>query len=320
MTLLTPYPDAVATRRDDPRHYTLPDLPPDFAAFETPVEGLGVGRPGKVGLLELAFAPVGGATRVVRHFQQFPLQVFRPVYLDPHRPEMAFVYVMSHGGAVQGDRYRLDLTCEPGASVHVTTQSPAKLYRMDRNYATQLVRLTAGRDSYLEYLPDPVIPFRGTRYFGRILLTAHPTSTVILGEVLLPGRVAHGESHDYTLYASHLEARSSEGALCFTDALKFAPRGMRLHSPGRLGPHAALATLYVVTRGVSARSLSARLHARLTALPVVMGGASELPNGSGAWVRVLGPSSLDVSAALHAAWDEARLALIGAPAPSRRKT
>jgi urease accessory protein len=78
MTLLTPYPDAVATRRDDPRYYTLPDLPPDFAAFETPVEGLGVGRPGKVGLLELVFAPVGGVTRVARHFQQFPCKCSGP--------------------------------------------------------------------------------------------------------------------------------------------------------------------------------------------------------------------------------------------------
>lgn len=320
MTLLALNPDAVARRRDDPRHYTLADLPPDFAAFETPVEGLGVGRPGKVGLLELAFASVGGATRVVRHFQQFPLQVFRPVYLDPHRPEMAFVYVLSHGGAVQGDRFRLDLACEPGASAHVTTQSATKLYRMDRNYATQFVRLTAGPDSYLEYLPDPVIPFRGTRYYGRTLLTAHPSSTAILGEVLLPGRVAHGESHDYTLYVSHLEARSSEGALCFTDALKFVPRGATPHSPGRLGPHAALATLYVVTRRVPARPLSDRLHARLAAFTDLVGGASELPNDSGAWARVLGPTSFAVSAALHAAWDEARLALIGAPAPSRRKT
>jgi urease accessory protein len=51
-----------------------------------------------------------------------------------------------------------------------------------------------------------------------------------------------------------------------------------------------------------------------------VGAASELPNASAAWVRVLGESSLNVSAALHAAWDEARRALIGAPAPSRRKT
>ena len=86
------------------------------------------------------------------------------------------------------------------------------------------------------------------------------------------------------------------------------------HSPGRLGTHTALASLYVVTRRVPARQLSARLHARLADLPEVSGGASELPNDSGAWARVLGASTLDVSAALHAVRNEARLALVGAPA------
>jgi urease accessory protein len=62
------------------------------------------------------------------------------------------------------------------------------------------------------------------------------------------------------------------------------------------------------------------MHARLAELPGVLGGASELPNGCGTWVRVLGADSIDASAALHAAWNEARLALTGAPDPHRRKT
>ena len=306
--------------RDDPRHYSLPDLPRALVPFETPVEGMGVGAPGKVGLLELDFTLLAGATRVTHHFQQFPLQVFRPIYLDPHRPDMAFIYVMSHGGTIQGDRTRIDLACAPGASAHVTTQSAAKLYRMERNYATQLVHLTAGEGSFLEYVPDPVIPFRDSRFASRTLLSVHPGATAILGETLLPGRVAHGEHHDYALFHSQMEARAApDGALLFSDTLSFEPGSDKPHSPGRLGPHGALATLYVVSDRAPARALSDRLHARIAGAPDVFGGASELPNGCGAWARVLGPSSRQVQAALHAAWDEARMALFGIPAPDRRK-
>lgn len=305
--------------RDDPRHYTLPDPPRELAAFEAPVEGLGVGAPGKVGLLELTFAPLAGATRIIHHFQRFPLQVFRPIYLDPHRPGMAFVYVMSHGGTLQGDRARMDLVCAPGASAHVTTQAPTKLYRMERNYATQLVHLTAGEDGFLEYMPDPVIPFRDARFAGRTLVTVHPGAGVILGEVLLPGRVAYGEHHDYGLFHNQTEAYASDGELLFSDVSNFAPRSASPRSPGRLGPHAASATLHAISRRVPARALAERLHARIAGVRGVSGGASELPNGCGAWARVLGPSSSGVQAALHAAWDEARLALVGAPAPDRRK-
>jgi hypothetical protein len=37
-------------------------------------------------------------------------------------------------------------------------------------------------------------------------------------------------------------------------------------------------------------------------------------------VRLMGRTSAHVRQALHAAWDEARLALTGMPAPDRRKT
>lgn len=320
MSLAPPQPKAPKLNRDDPSHYTIADLPPEFAAFETELDGLDVGAPGKVGLLELDFEVLGGATRIARQHQRFPLQAFRPIYLDPRQPGMAFVSIMSHGGIVRGDRYRLDLNCGAGAAAHVTTQSASKIYRMDRNYATQIIHLQAGPESVLEYLPEPVIPYRDSRFRGRIELRADPTATVILGETLLPGRVAHGEHHDYTIYDTRLEARSSGGELLFTEALKFEPARSSPHSPARLGPHAVLATLYALSRRVPARLLSDRLHARLATLPDVRAGVSVLPNDAGAWVRVLGEDSLAVSAALHAAWDEARLALIGSPAPDRRKT
>lgn len=309
-----------ADRRWDPAHYDPAELPSEFAPFDTPVQGLGVGQAGKVGLLELTFAPVGAETRIVRQFQQFPLQVMRPFYLDPHNPRTAFAYVMSHGNVVQGDRARLDLTCQPGASAHVTTQSAGKIYRMDSNYATQVVNLHAATGSFLEYLPDPLIPFRDARYFSRVNLTVDPAATAIIGETLLPGRVAYGEDHDYSLYVSQLEARCTSGRLLFSDTQKFAPRRMAVNTPGRLGAHAVMASLYVVSRLVATDALADRLHARVAPIAGLTGGASALPNGAGAWVRILGGSSSEVQSALHAAWDEARLLLTGAPAPDRRKT
>lgn len=292
----------------------------ELYAFDTDLDEPGVGRPGKVGMLELDFEVLGGATRIANHHQRFPLQAFRPIHLNPHEPEMAFVYVMSHGGTVRGNRYRLDLTCGPGATAHVTTQSAAKIYRMDRNYASQIVHLKAGPESVLEYLPEPVIPCRDSRFCGRIELEVHPTATVILGETLLPGRVAHGEHHVYTIHDSRIEVRSTGGELLFTDALKFEPRRASPHSPGRLGSHAVFASLYAISQRVRARLLADRLHARLVEFPDVRAGVSELPNGAGAWVRILSANSIDAAAALHAAWDEARVALIGAGAPNRCKT
>ena len=80
-----------------------------------------------------------------------------------------------------------------------------------------------------------------------------------------------------------------------------------------------LATLYVVTRQLPPHDLAAALHAGLAAQDAVLGGVSELPNGCGVAVRLLGRTSLEVKNAVHLAWNTARLKLIGVPAPDVRK-
>ena len=301
--------------------YTPAGLPEEFAALDRPLEGgLPVGAPGKVGALELSLARRGGATRVERHYQRAPLHVYRPIHLDENLPEMAFVFVQQFGdGFVDGDRCRIDIDCAPDAAVHVTTQAATNVYRADRNFATQLVDLHAGRGAVLEYMPDPVVPFRGSRFFQRTRVTADPDATVILAEVLLPGRVARGEIHAYALYWTETEARRPDGTLLFADVLRLRPtEGGGPRSLGLLGGSDVVAPLYVVAQGVPAAELVELIRQALAGGDV-LAGVSELPNGCGASARLLGPTSKTVRAALTSAWNAARLALLGTPAPDLRK-
>lgn len=304
----------------DPSWYTPADLPAEVRAYDTPLVAMGVGSAGKVGVLDLELAPVRGVTRIMRQYQQLPLYLFRALHVDPGWPAMAFVYLLQSGeGIVQGDRYRLDLHCAPGSAVHFTTQAATKIYRMEHNFATQLVNLTAGAGAFVEYLPDPVIPFRDSRFYQRMRVSVDTDATVILGETLLPGRVARGEVHAYALYYTDTEVRTAGGALLFVDRLKLAPHSAAPRSPGLLGRHDVVATLHVITRRVPAAALVECLQRGLAEQSDVLAGASQLPNGCGAVLRVLGPTSAAVTAAMHGAWNEARLALAGLPAPDLRK-
>jgi len=300
---------------------TPASLPDEFVALDRRVEGgLPVGAPGKLGVLELSLERHGGTTRVERHYQRAPMHVYRPIHLDAKLPEMAFVFVQQFGdGFVDGDRCRIDIDCGPDTAVHITTQAATNLYRAERNFATQLVDLHAGRGAVLEYLPDPVVPFRGSRFFQRTRVTADPASTVILAELLLPGRVARGEIHEYDLYWAETEARRPDGTLLFADTLRLRPtEGEGPRSLGLLGGSDVVATLYVVTQRAPAAELVELLRQALAGRDV-LAGVSELPNGCGASVRLLGTTSKSVRAAQANAWNAARLALLGAPAPDRRK-
>jgi len=239
-------------RRDDPAWCTPTELPEELLTFGGTVQdGLAVGAPGKTGVLDLELAPRAGSTRVIRQYQRAPLHIYRPIYLDPVRPDMAFVFLQQQGdGIVQGDRYRVDVDCAPGSAVHLTTQASTKVFAARDNFATQLVNLRVGAGAVLEYLPDPVVPFRGSRLFQRTCLSAAEDATVILGEVLLPGRVAHDEVHAYDLCWAETEAHDLDGTLLFADSMRLRPGHVGdPRSPGVLGGYDVVATLYVCAPG-----------------------------------------------------------------------
>jgi urease accessory protein len=301
--------------------WTPEGLPDDFAGLDRALEGtLPVGAPGKVGVLELSLERQGGTTRVVRQYQRAPLHVYRPIHLDENLPGMAFVFVQQFGdGYVDGDRCRIDLDCGPGTAVHVTTQAASNVYRSRRNFATQVVNLSVGPGAVLEYLPDAVVPFGGARFFQRTHLTADVDSTVIVVEMLVPGRIARGELHAYDLYWAETEARRPDGSLLFADVIRLCPsEGHGPRSLALLGGRDVFATLNVVTRGKRPGELVELLRAASCGEGVVAG-VSELPNDCGISARFLGPTSKAVKAAVTNAWNVARIAVLGAPAPGLRK-
>jgi urease accessory protein len=297
------------------------DLPGELVQLARPLEGgLPVGAPGKVGTLRLALARRNGTTRVEHHYQRAPLHTYQPIHLDPNLPEMAFVFVQQFGdGFVDGDRCWIRIDCGPDAMVHVTTQAATNLYRAERNFAAQLVDLRVGPRAVIEYLPDPVVPFRGSRFFQRTRVTADPDSTAILAEVLLPGRVARGEMHAYGLYRAEVEAYRPDGTLLFVDTLRLCPSEFEgRQSLALLGSSDVVATLHVIAQQSTHEELVELLRRSTTGGDVLIG-VSELPNRCGVSARFLGPTSKAVRAALKDAWNAARLRLLDAPVPDLRK-
>ncbi|WNI16196.1 urease accessory protein UreD [Actinacidiphila sp. ITFR-21] len=316
-------PPRGAVDRLAPEYYAARRLPPDVAALASVPDTLAPGSPAKVGILDLAFAVRAGRTELVQRYQKSPLQIMRPLWIDPMMPGMSHVYLMSTGGGVaQADRYRMDFRCGPGTEVHLTTQAATKVFRMEHDYASQRVHLTAEDGSYVEYLPDPLIPFRDARYYQRTEVTVAPGATVVIGDTLTAGRLARGERHDYRVLATDLHIRRPDGTLLAVDTLRLAPGSGRGRSevagPGVFAGHDHVASVFVVTDRAPAAEVASALHHALADLGPLYG-ASVLPGECGAWVRVLGDSPVLVAAARHTAWDAVRRLLTGHPAPDLRK-
>ncbi len=301
-------------------HYTPQRIPPEVRRHESEPDTLGVGQPGKVGLLELGFERVGGRTELVRHYQKSPLQIMRPLYIDPHHPDLPVVYLMSTGGGiVQADRLRTDIHCAAGTCVHLTTQAATKIHRMDADFATQMINIGVGPHGYAEYFPDPIIPFGGSRFYQRTVMTVDDSATLLAGETMMAGRLARGEHHDYDVFAADLELRRPDGELLAIDTVRLQPRRNRLTGPGIFGQNTLMATFLTTTPMQPATAVADALHAALHNHAVHYG-VSALPHDSGAWARILGVDHPALHAAMRSAWNAVRQLLLGVPAPDLRKT
>lgn len=288
-----------------------------------------VGAPGKEGRLELDFAAdVAGTTHLVRDFARVPFHLSGTLGHDPH-PDAETVYVQSPtGGVAQGDRHTIDVSVENGGVAHVSTQSATKVLTMERNYAAADVSLSVGPGSHLDYVPEPTILNPDARFCQDVSLTVATGGTAIVGDVVVPGRLARGERFDFERYVSRLEGRS-DGELLFEDVTHLTPAESDPTAPGIMGEYAVYGTLFVVASQSDSKELSDVLHDRITgpgeneardaAAADVRAGATTLPNDAGVVVRILGHQTEPVNETLTAAWDEARRHLLGVGAPEGRK-
>ena len=312
-----------AAARLHPAHYEPTRVPPDVLRYGDGGGALAVGSPGKIGLLELDFERVSSArTELVHHFQKAPLQIMRPLYYDDAWPQMPFTYLITTGGGVlHGDRLRTDLRFGAGTAAHVTTQAHTKLYRMDGGYAAATINLTIGADAFVEYLPDPLIPYAGARYVQRTHVRLDPTATFVTGETVLAGRLSRGERHEYDALAIDLDIVDDTGLPVVVDRARLGGTDHCARRAAVLGAHDAMSTLYVLTRQVPARQLADGLHdaAAAVAGDGTRTGVSVLPADAGAWLRIVGDDTVNIAATRLAAWSAARLLLTGRPAPHVRK-
>ncbi|MFR0875726.1 MAG: urease accessory protein UreD, partial [Bilophila wadsworthia] len=123
-----------------------------------------------------------------------PFLVQRALYWDEAMPQMPCIFIITTTGCVlQGDRMALEIEVGKNAQAHVTTQSATKVHMMNANYASQLQDIVVEEGGYLEYMPDPLIPHRTSRFLSKTRLSVAETGSLLYAEVVLPGRKYHHE-------------------------------------------------------------------------------------------------------------------------------
>jgi urease accessory protein len=228
--------------------------------------------------------------------------------VEPELPDVAAVILASPaGGVLQGDQLTIDFHVGPDARLRVGTQSATRIYRTPASEARQVVRLEVDARGYLEYSPDPFIPYAGSRFSTRTLATVAEDAALLMSEAVAPGRAARGEILAFERFESSLEIARPGGMLLATDAV-ILDRDEPMRAVGALGRRLAVGSLLVVRSGFSPSIL--RDSANDRASSGVSVGASTLPNGAGAWLRVIADELGDAVAVIESAQRAARQVIL----------
>ncbi len=304
-----------------PVEYYIPsDVPDCIKSFNSDVKQLAVGQPGKNGMLLLIFKNDHGKTVLEKSSSEVPLSVQRALYCDDACLNLAYVYIVSvSGGLLQGDRYRMDITMKKDSMAHITTQGATRIYSMDSNSAMQMVNVCLDENSYLELIPDQIIPYRNSRFYQTVNLNIHDTATMVYSDIITPGRVAMGESFEYDVCFLKTAALNQDNVLKFMDVSNIEPKKQKLSSFGVLGKNTVYGSIYVITKKQSVVELYSIIGVVISKNADVSGGISIMNDDSGLVIRILGCETDAVKRVVSEIVSSVRQTCIGVPFSELRK-
>lgn len=200
-------------------------------------------------LLQLCFEKDGGETRMRVPVQQAPWKVVRSF---PEASGACLVHLNNvSGGVLAGDHLELTIEAGPGAQALLTTTGATRIYRAKPEVASarQTVAVHVHSEALVEYLPDALIPFGGSRYAQDSMFRLDPGGGLFWWEIVAPGR--SGERFAYET----LELTSticSGGAPVVVERALLEPARGALDNPMRFGRFTHMASFYICRSGASA--------------------------------------------------------------------
>lgn len=251
-----------------------------------------VATPGKSGYLYLGFELDSDGRSVMRDLdRRAPLIVQQELYFDECMPEMPCVYILSSGGPnVDGDRYEQHFAVRAGAYAHISTGAATKLAEMRHNYSGLRQHIRLDREAYLEYLPEPIIPCRHTRFISDTDIVIDESATLFYSEIYMSGRryFGSGESFLYDVMSVCTHAARPDSRPLFREKFIVSPYERSPRTLAAMADYEVFANVVVMTppehadRIYDATAVFVDRDRRLAA------GITHLPNRSGLMYKVLG--------------------------------
>lgn len=295
------------------------DMMPEMAPYLQQPDAMYVGCPGKHGYLNLGFELDRDGRSILRELdRRAPLIVQRELYFDEELPDMPCVYILSSGGPnVDGDRYVQNISVGPGAMAFVSTGAATKLAEMKRNYSGMTQSITLAENAYLEFLPEPIIPCRHTRFICSTRMNVHPTATAFYSEIYMGGRKYYGDGElfDFDILSVCTRGERPDGRKLFREKFIIDPAKYPIRNVGIMHGYDVFANVIVMTPPETARAVYEATEPFIDRERRLAAGITHLPSEAGLLFKVLGAEPGPVKKVVRDFCSSVRMAVKGKPIP-----
>lgn len=273
--------------------------------------------------LHLSFESTSAGATILRVKQQQPPWRVVRGFQAPSGELLAHLHNLS-GGILDTDSLDCQVDLAPGAQAQVTSTGATRVYRSrsrDR-MASQRTSVKVAAGAFLEFLPDQLIPFAGSRFEQTTRVDLQDRASLIWWDRVAPGREASGEIFRFDSLASVFELLVN-GEPVVMERWTLSPQEDRLDSIARLGPFRHFASCYVCRAGEPAsywRKFESDMQILADQLsnPEILWGVTSL-RAHGVVIRGVAVSGRALASGLVEMWKAAKWSLCGRVATLPRK-
>jgi urease accessory protein len=133
--------------------------------------------------------------------------------------ELQAVFINTAGGVAGGDRFDLEFAAADKARLAVSTAAAEKVYRALGPDAHIGIRLSAGAEASLAWLPQETILFDGARLHRTIDIDLAADARLVFAEAVVFGRTGMGESVAHGFFFDRWRVRRG-GTLVFAESVR----------------------------------------------------------------------------------------------------
>ena len=250
-----------------------------------------------------------GKTFLNKQYSSYPFHICKALYLDNNKTkDMATIYMQSSaGGIYKEDLLNSQICAMEDTKVHITSQASTIVHGCKDKPAKQQTKIICKKNSYLEFMPEPMIMLPNSSLISKVIVEAHESSNFLIMDSFFPHNFLNKDCYFNTL-KNELIIQNHMGDILVID--RYSVDGKKFICTNKnnfFNDYIFHGTIIIFCPNKNHLSLILKCKKELEKSKEFYASASSLPGDIGISIKILAKNAIDLKKALSKVWVQSRL-------------